>query len=288
MAKIKVNVSGSGTSARPRPAASSATHRTLQTSTTLSRRYVKRPDIARPAARPATKPVAKAAPRVATPVAAPKAMPAAAPKAAPIAAKSPALSAKEAKDKAVQSALRSVATMERKDKAAATEKAPADVKTKKIKGKKKTRRVILALACSAATVGLLAFFINANMPDISVRVAALQTGIEASYPTYIPRGYSLKSVTSEKSGQIMMRFENEEGASFKLEESNSTWDSTALLNNYVKVNFSGDYTTLREQGITIYVYGSDAVWVNGGIFYHISAKNTNLSKEQIRNLVVSM
>ena len=137
--------------------------------------------------------------------------------------------------------------MERKDKAAAAEKAPADVKTKKIKGKKKVRRVILALTCSAATVGLLAFFINANMPDISVRVAALQTGIEASYPTYIPRGYSLKSVTSEKSGQITMRFENEEGANFKLEESNSTWDSTALLNNYVKVEFSGNYQCVPDE-----------------------------------------
>lgn len=266
MAKITVKVSGSDApSTRPRPAASSMTHRTLQPSTTLSRRYVTRPDIAR---RPTT---AKKAPT-----------------ATAAAAKSPAASAKEAKDKAVQSALRSVATMERKDKVTATEKAPADVKTKKIKGKKKVRRVILALACSTATVGLLAFFINANMPDISVRVAALQTGIEASYPTYIPRGYSLKSVTSEKNGQITMHFENEEQKSFKLEETNSTWDSTALLNNYVKAEFSGDYTTLREQGITIYVYGSDAVWVNGGIFYHISAPGNTLSKEQIRNLVVSI
>ncbi|MBQ3305823.1 DUF4367 domain-containing protein [Candidatus Saccharibacteria bacterium] len=277
MAKITVNVSGKQTPApaRPRPATSSATHRTLQPSTTFSRKYVRRPDISRPAARPAAAKAARPAGAV---------RPASAGRPA---AKSPALSAKEAKDKAVKSAMRSVATMERADKVAAAEKVP-DVKTKKIKGKKKVRRVILALACSAATVGLLAFFINANMPDISVRVAAIQTGIEASYPTYIPRGYSLKSVTSEKSGQIVMRFENDEGKNFALEEAKSTWDSTALLNNYVKVEFSGEYTTLREQGITIYVYGSEAAWVNGGIFYHLSAKSANLSKEQIRNLVVSL
>lgn len=286
MAKITVKVSGNDTpSARPRPAASSATHRTLQTSTTFSRKYVKRPNVSRSATRPAARPAAapKASATAVTATAA-----AARPAAAPVAAKSPALSAKEAKDKAVKSALRSVATMERADKVAATEKAPADVKAKKIKGKKKVRRIILALTCSAATVGLLAFFINANMPDISVRVAAIQTGIEATYPTYIPRGFSMKSVTSEKSGQITMRFESDEGKSFKLEETNSTWDSTALLNNYVKVNGSGDYTTLREQGITIYLYGADAAWVNGGIFYHLSAKGANLSKEQIRNLVVSL
>lgn len=269
MAKISVNVTGNHSEK------ASATHHTVQPSTTFSRKYVRRPDIAPRAARVA--PAQRTAP---TPVSAPKV---AKPVVKPVS--NPALSAKEAKDKAVKSALRSVATMERAD-----EKAPKveDVKSKKIKSKKKTRRLILALACSAATVGLLTLFINANMPDISVRVAAIQTGIEAKYPTYVPRGYSLSSVVSEKDGEITMRFKGEGDKTFDLTEQNSTWDSTALLNNFVKVTYAGDYITLREQGITIYLYGSEAAWVNGGIFYRISAHGESLTKEQIRNLVVSL
>lgn len=265
MAKISVNVTGNHSER------ASATHRTVQPSTTFSRKYVSRP--AAPKVAKTTAPAMKAAKPAA------KVVPAARPVA------NPALSAKEAKDKAVKSALRSVATMERAD-----EQAPkvTDVKSKKIKSKKKTRRLILALACSAATVGLLALFINANMPDISVRVAAIQTGIEAKYPTFVPRGYSLSSVVSDKEGEITMRFVADGDKTFELTEQNSTWDSTALLNNFVKVTYAGDYITLREQGITIYVYGSEAAWVNGGVFYRIVAHGDSLTKEQIRNLVVSL
>ncbi|MBQ6355164.1 hypothetical protein IJJ18_01970 [Candidatus Saccharibacteria bacterium] len=269
------------------PIASSATHNTLQSSTAFSRKYVCRP--VAPNRVSDIRPVKAARPKAVLPKAvSPKA---ASPKAASLKATSPkvtspAVAAKEAKDRAVKSALRSVATMENAEKKAVEEGVKA-TKPTKIKTKKKTRRLVFAVLCSAATVALLALFINANMPDISVRVAAMQTGIEASYPTYIPRGYSLNSVTSEKTGQITMHFSNGDGNSFRLVEENSTWDSTALLNNYVKPDF-GDFATLREQGVTIYTHATEAAWVNGGIFYRISAQGEALTKEQIRNLVTSL
>ena len=40
-------------------------------------------------------------------------------------------------------------------------------------------RVMLALSCAAAAVFAIAYFININMPDISLKVAAMQTGINA-------------------------------------------------------------------------------------------------------------
>ena len=45
---------------------------------------------------------------------------------------------------------------------------------------------------------------------------------------------------------------------------------------------------MKEQGITIYAGGPDAAWVNGGIVFKIRASGTYLTKEQIRNLVVSL
>lgn len=159
---------------------------------------------------------------------------------------------------------------------------------KQFKKKSKAGRVFLALLCSAGTVAALVAFVHFSVPDLSVRVAAIQTGIDAAYPTFIPRGYNLGDVTSDKEGVVIMTFRNSEGASFTLSEEKSTWDSTALLNNYVKKNYPNDFTTLREQGITIYVRGEKASWVNGGLLYKIDASGKYLTKEQIRNIATSL
>ena len=186
-------------------------------------------------------------------------------------------STKAAKDRAVKSALNSVARMEKTEDTLAP-----------IKSKHNPRRFFFALLCSGATVAALAAFIHFNMPNISVKVAAMQSGIEATYPTYTPRNYQLSNVVSDKDGKISMIFTGPDNATFTLSEEKSTWDSTALLNNYVKSNYGPEYATLREQGITIYAHGGDATWVNGGIRYDISTTGHALTKEQIRNLVVSL
>lgn len=150
------------------------------------------------------------------------------------------------------------------------------------------RNLFFASICSAAVVGAIAYFVNLNMPDISVKVAAMQTGIGASYPSYTPRDYTLSNVASDDGKRIVLTFTGPEDSSFTLTEETTSWDTTALLNNYVKRNFSSDFITLREQGITIYLDNDSAVWINGGILYQTKSTGTPLSKEQIRNLVVSL
>lgn len=184
------------------------------------------------------------------------------------------------KNQAIKSAIRSVATMNTTD-------APKEMH-REFRKKKKGGRIALALLCSAVTVGALVAFVHFNMPDISVRVAAMQTGIDASYPNIIPRGYTLSNVSSDKDGEIAMVFNNSEGNSFTLTEEKSTWDSNALLNNFVKKNMSADYSTMREQGITIYTEGDLSTWVNGGILFKVKSSGKFLTKEQIRNLATSI
>lgn len=150
-------------------------------------------------------------------------------------------------------------------------------------------KFFLAFTASAACVAVLAYFVNLNMPTISVRVAAMQTGIEASYPSYVPRDFSLGAVTSDKDGTVSIAFHGAtEEQSFVLSEEKSSWDSNALLNNYVKPSWGEKYDTLREQGITIYISNSNAAWVNGGILYKISSDSANLNKKQIKNIVTSL
>lgn len=235
---------------------SSATHQTVQKSAAMSRKSLKK--------KTAPKSVAKVAPKAAAPKSVAKAK-------AKAALKTP-----------------KMPKMKAPKKVPMVEFEEEETNPKPLKSQHKTRRFILAIVCSAATVAGLAAFMHFNMPSISVKVAAMQSGMDATYPTYTPRGYQLTNVTSDKEGKITMIFTSQDGATFTLSEEKSTWDSNALLNNYVKKNYGGEYATLREQGITIYTAKGDAAWVNGGILYEITTTGHVLTKEQIRNLVVSL
>ena len=292
---------------------SSATHRRMQRSTTLNRKYVQKPtktptinsiakqqadDLKRRQAlaekinrerlaamkahqaakktTAATKKVDPIAPPVKNPVvtAAKNKM------SMSMKSSASARSARELKDSAVESALRSVATMESKNKNVVA----SSISTKKSFGLKK---VLLALGCAVLCVGIIGYFVSLNIPDVSVRVAAMQAGFEATYPSYVPRGFSLKDIVSEDKC-LVMSFANGEGTTFKLSEEKSAWDSDALESNYVKSTWDTDYTSVREQGITIFISASSATWVNGGILYKINAPVNSLTKKQIKSIVTSL
>lgn len=153
---------------------------------------------------------------------------------------------------------------------------------------KKGARFIFAFCCSAAVVAALFFIIQSNMPDLSVRVAAIQTGIQASYPSYIPREYRLLGVYTTQDNSVAMDFVGPNQAKFTLSEEKLPWDSNTLLNRFVKAKWGEKYDSIREQGITIYVNNSNAAWVNAGIVYKIINQQGELTKKQIKNIVTSL
>jgi len=233
--------------------------RQVQASTTLNRRYVKRPVRS-------TDVMVKVNKKPSQPQQQPQVSK---------------LTAKELKERAIKKALAEASTT--------TTIATQETKSKK-SGKIKFGfgRVMLALSCAATAVFAIAYFVNINMPDISLKVAAMQTGINASYPSYVPRNYSTSSITSEN-GKITLNFTNSvEDTSFSLVEEKSSWDSNALLANYVKPTFKENYSIIKEQGLTLFISGSNAAWVNGGVVYIIKADNNILTNKQIRSIAVSL
>ena len=182
------------------------------------------------------------------------------------------------KDSAVQSALKSVATIN------TDSSNKKGISTERSLGAKK---LLLAFGCAALAVGVVGYFVSINTPDISVRVAAMQSGIDATYPTYIPRGYSLSDIVSEDK-KISMTFNDSESNSFTLSEENTSWDNETLESSYVKSTWGNNYTSVREQGITIFISGSNATWINGSILYKITASGNNLTKKQIKSIVTSL
>lgn len=198
---------------------------------------------------------------------------------------SPKLSAKELKDRAIQKALATAAAPASQEEMKNEKKAKAKSSGKMHFG---MGRVFLALSCAAAAVFAIAYFVNMNMPDISLKVAAMQTGIDAAYPNYIPRDFRISSITSEN-GKITLEFVNDNTKdAFSLIEEKSSWDSNALLNNFVKDAYGDKYDTVREQGLTLYINESNAAWVNGGVVYKLETTSGSLTNKQIRSIAVSL
>lgn len=150
------------------------------------------------------------------------------------------------------------------------------------------KRILLATVCAAVAVFAIVYFVNLNAPNISLKVAAMQSGIEASYPAYVPRDFNLSDITSEN-GKITLNFKNgSTGDAFTLVEEKSSWDSNALLNNFVRETYGDNYTMIREQGLTLYISGSNASWVNGGVVYKLKTISGTLTKKQIKSIAVSL
>lgn len=150
------------------------------------------------------------------------------------------------------------------------------------------QRIVAALSATFAVVLLGGYFTYLNMPSLSVRVAAVQAGIDASYPDYRPDGYSLNGPVIYSSGSVSMNFKsNGSNLAFKINQNKSSWDSTALLDNYVMPKTGSNYVRYSERGLTIYTYGTNAAWVNGGILYTIEG-DAPLSSTQIRHIATSL
>ncbi len=194
------------------------------------------------------------------------------------------ITAKELKDQAIKKAL------------AQAEKVKTTTNEQKTRSKKKKSsvmhfgvgRVLLALSCAATAVFAIVYFVNLNMPDVSLKVAAMQTGIDPTYPNYVPRDYSVSSITSQDGRIDIIFYNSTANSSFTLTEEKSSWDTSALESNFVKSEYGENYTLIREQGLSIYINGSNAAWVNGGIVYKITANNGVLTNKQIRSIATSL
>lgn len=177
------------------------------------------------------------------------------------------------KQEAITEALAKAPTHKMREKAAARHKKPH----------------LMTLASAGVALLLLGgYFTYLNMPNLSVRVAAAQSGINASYPGYHPDGYNIHGLVTYNDSSVNMTFAANGGPqSYTLAQTKSNLDSSAVLENYVKPKAGGSYIPYSQQGLTIYVFGNDAAWVNGGILYTING-NAPLSSDQILHIASSM
>ena len=148
------------------------------------------------------------------------------------------------------------------------------------------------LSVSSAALALLligGFIAYQNVPNMAMRVASTRAGVHASLPSYKPAGFGFSGPIQYKPGQITVNFKNnsDQERNFSITQSASQWNSQTLLQNYVMTN-SKAYQTFEEKGKTIYIYnGSNATWVDGGIWYNVQG-NSSLNSDQLLRIANSI
>lgn len=180
-------------------------------------------------------------------------------------------SAKELKHSAIHEALhREVATQ----------------KPHRIKKQRSGFSYWISVASAGFAVMLLGGYLTyLSMPNIAVRIAAIQSGVNASYPGYKPDGYALSGPISIKSGQVSMKFAYAGGdKTYTITQEKSNWDSNAVK---AYISQQGAPTTTSVDGLTIFTNDTKTLWVNGGILYQIDTK-APLSHDQIARIASSM
>ena len=187
-------------------------------------------------------------------------------------------SAKKLTNKSRQNSKALISAMKEETK---PKSAPIMVKKPKVSKK----HLIFAVASSICCMGVLYATLKFSMPDISAKVAAAQNG--ASYPSFVPRDFTASSASFQKN-TFTLEFVGPDKTRFTLDQEKLPWDSNALLNNYVKPTWGEQYDTIREQGLTIYMYQSNAAWVNGGTVYKLNTTSGSLSKKQLKNIITSL
>jgi hypothetical protein len=147
----------------------------------------------------------------------------------------------------------------------------------------------ISLAAAAMSVLVIAgYVLYLNVPNIALRVAASRSGVEASLPGYKPDGFRFSGPVSYSEGSVVLGYSSATDArGYRVTQRSSDWDSQSLLENYVRRE--GDqYVTFQEKGLTIYVFGgSNAAWVNGGIWYTIEGDSL-LSTDQLLKIATSL
>ena len=267
-----------------------AVHSAPQRSVTLNRRATKKPGVAQKRPQPGrhmdiarSGSVKRFAPHPVTNEKPQKPTQDVAPKTHPVAAKVHAQHAQ--KQKPVQKR----SSKEIKDAVIAASLAN-DTRSKTVSKKsltQRTRRIIMSAGIIALILGAgaLAYF---QLPGISVAIAAQQAGVQATYPGYVPTGYSLAQPVTFDTGEVVLRFTANSGTGeYTVTQSSSSWDSAAVLDNVVRPASGENYIVTQERGLTMYAYGDNAVWVNGGVLYSIES-SAALSGDQIRRIATSL
>lgn len=151
--------------------------------------------------------------------------------------------------------------------------------------RKAGHRLVQMASFVVAFIAIGGFVAYLNMPNIELHMASSRAGFHASLPSYKPTGYALDGGVHASNGIVSVSFKSGD-SKYTVQQQESNWDSQTLLDNVVSMA-SSDHKTYKSQGRTVYIYGDNAAWVNGGVLYSMKVDGS-LSHQQIVSVATSM
>jgi hypothetical protein len=151
-----------------------------------------------------------------------------------------------------------------------------------------SKRAISLSSAILAAVLLLGFFTVQNVPNLSMRLAATRAGFDAQMPGYQPSGFGFKGPINYSPGNVTITFKsNSDGRYYDVKQQASNWNSDALLSNYI-VEEGKTYQTYLDRGRTLFIYdGSNATWVDDGVWYQVEG-DSDLTTDQLIRIASSI
>lgn len=143
------------------------------------------------------------------------------------------------------------------------------------------------VATSVAVLAIGGFIGLQNRAALTLRFANAKAGFQASLPNYKPDGYSVGGFTYS-AGNVGTSFHDAAGnRSYTLNQQTTKWDSQALLDNFIRINYSS-YQVLQSGQQIVYMYGkNNASWVKDGVWYQLTTDGS-LSTSQVLNIATSV
>lgn len=156
-------------------------------------------------------------------------------------------------------------------------------------GKLSRKARIASVATTSLALILLGGYLTfINIPNLSIKVAAANAGINADLPQYQPNGYRIHGPITYTQGKVSVAYkENGSQQGYTITQKASDWDPQATLDNLVTPDSQDDYQIRSIQGLTVYTYDKKAVWVNGGILHTLEG-DAPLSGQQVERIAASM
>jgi len=147
---------------------------------------------------------------------------------------------------------------------------------------------VLKIGAALVAIGIMGGIVwLQNSPKLAFRNAAAKAGIAASLPTYIPSSYHQVGEASTSPGTLTLDFSSPGAAQpLKITQRASDWDANALRENYVSTQ-STNFLAVQGQGLTIYLYGNQANWINHGVWYQLSG-TSKLGREDVLKIAYGL
>jgi len=122
-----------------------------------------------------------------------------------------------------------------------------------------------------------------------MQIASRNVGFTAAIPRYQPTGFGLNKSIQYQPGRVILRYASatDAASNFTITQEKTALDSASMVNSYLGTT-KDRAVEQSSNGRTVYIYnGSNATWVDGGIWYNIQG-NAQLSTDQLLRIAASM